>query len=362
MTSPHTPVPAPTLAVVGATGAVGRVVLQVLPTRGVVWDRIKLAAAPEDAGEVIMVGGRELVVEPLTEDFFDDVDIAVVDIPPEIVPRWAEYAAGRGVVVIDNSPVYRSDPRVPLVVSEVNPLRAKDRPRGIISMPGATVMTMIDALAALHAGWQLEEVVVTTLQAASGLGRKGMQRLYDEIAVVAGNRQLGQRPGDVRRLIEHELGEGVFPGPLALNVLPMVGHLADDGWTSEEVKVREETRRILAVPDLKVSVTCVRVPVISSHSITVHAVFAKPLTVTEARQALVETPAVVVLDEPEHAEFPTPTDVVGADPRFVGRIRQSPDAPHTLEFFVSGDNLRKGSALNMIETAELVRAELVAGR
>ncbi len=349
---------APTLAVVGATGAVGDVILQVLPTRPVVWPTIRLAAGAEDVGQVRRIGDREVVIEALTQDFFDGVDIALVDIPPPITPEWVEHAAGRGVVVIDNSIVYRSHPDVPLVVPEVNPFRAKDRPRGIIANPGATVMTMIDALATLHAGWQLEELVVTTFQAASGLGRKGIARLYDEIAVVAGDRQLGQRPGDVRRLIEHELGEGVFPGPLALNVLPMVGHMADDGWTSEEVKVRDETRRILDLPHLKVAATCVRVPVISSHSINVHARFAGPIKVKQARQALVECPTVVVLDEPEHAEFPTPTDVVGSDPRFVGRIRQSPDLPDSLDLFLSGDNLRKGAALNMVQTAELVRADL----
>lgn len=358
MTSLHTAVPRSTLAVVGATGAVGRVLLQVLPTRSVVWDRIKLAAAPEDAGTVLPVGGTELVVEELTEEFFDDVDIAVVDIPPPVVPRWVEHAAARGVVIIDNSPVYRSEDDVPLVVTEVNPFRVKDRPRGIIANPGATVMTMIDALATLHAGWQLEELVVTTLQAASGLGRKGIARLYDEIEVVAGNRTLGQRPGDIRRLVEHELGEGVFPGPLALNVLPMVGHVSEGGWTSEEDKVRDETRRILGLPDLLVSATCVRVPVVSSHSVCIHARFGRPIDVAKARQALVESPAVVVLDDPEHAEFPTPTDVVGADPRFAGRIRQAPGLPHTLDLFLSGDNLRKGAALNMIQTAELVRADL----
>ena len=360
MTSSHTAVPSPTLAVVGATGAVGSVLLQVLPTRAVVWDDIRLAAGPEDVGRTMTVGGRQLEVQALTEDFFDGVDVAVVDIPPPIVPRWVEHAVARGVVVIDNSPVYRSEPDVPLVVTEVNPFTVRDRPRGIIANPGATVMTMIDALATLHAGWQLEELVVTTFQAASGLGRKGMSRLYDEIAVVAGDRQLGTRPGDIRRLIEHELGEGVFPGPLALNVLPMVGRLAEDGWTSEEVKVRDETRRILGLPHLKVSASCVRVPVISSHSVDIQSRFARRVDVAKARQALVESPMVVVLDDLEHGEFPTPTDVVGADPRFAGRIRQSSDFPNTLDLFVSGDNLRKGAALNMIQTAELVRADLLA--
>lgn len=224
-------------------------------------------------------------------------------------------------------------------------------------MPGATAMTVIDVLATLNSCWRLEEVVLTTFQAASGLGRAGMARLYDEIAVVAGDRTLGTRPGDIRRLVDRELGEGPFPGPLALNVLPRVGSAREDGWTSEEAKVRSEIRKILGLPSLKASVTCVRVPVVSSHSVTVHARFAEPVTVLAARQALIEAPGLVVLDDLEHDEFPTPTDVVGADPRFVGRIRQVPDLLDSLDFFVSGDNLRKGSALNMIQTAELVVEE-----
>ena len=170
---------------------------------------------------------------------------------------------------------------------------------------------------------------------------------------------LGTRPGDVRRLIEHELeGESPFPAPLALNVVPFVGHHVGDGWTSEEVKVRQETRKILDIPDLSVSATCVRVPVVSTHSVSVHATFAKPIQVDRARQALVEAPAVVVMDDPEHGDFPTPVDIVGADPRFVGRMRQAIDFPRTLDLFVCGDNLRKGAALNMLQTAELVAATL----
>lgn len=348
-----------TLAVVGATSAVGQVLLRVLPTRPVVWDRIRLTAAVEDVGRLMECGPLLLEVEPLTEDFFDGVDVAIFDLPPEIVPAWIELAASKGVVGIDISPTYRLDADVPLVAAEVNPMRIKDRPRNIIANPGATVMTMIDTLATLHAGWQLEELVVTTFQAASGRGRKGIARLYEEIEVVAGDRSLGQRPGDIRRLVEHELGPSIFPGPLALNLLPRVGEMVDDGWTSEEVKVRDETRRILEIPDLKVSATCVRVPVISSHSISVHARFAKKIAVDQARQALIESPSVVVLDDPGHDEFPTPNDVVGADPRFVGRIRQSPESPNTIDLFLCGDNLRKGAALSTLQTSELVRADLL---
>ena len=348
----------PTLGVVGVTGAVGKVVLQVLAMRRHLWGEVRLAAGEEDVGNVVSLGHEEIVVEALDEPFFEGIDVAIFDIPPQIARHWVELAAARGVVAIDNSTVFRTEPDVPLVVPEVNPRKVAERPRGIIANPGATVMTMIDALAVLHGAWELTGLVVTTLQAASGLGRAGMNRLHDELDAVHGDRELGTRPGDVRRLLEHELGgESPFPAPLALNVVPFVGHHVGDGWTSEEVKVRDETRKILDLPDLPVSATCVRVPVVSSHSVTVHATFARRIKVEDARRALVEAPAVVVLDDPDEPEFPTPNDAVGADPRFAGRIRQAPDAPTTLELFITGDNLRKGAALNMLQTAELVAAE-----
>ena len=350
----------PTLGIVGVTGAVGRVVVQVLPLRGPHWGQVRLAAGDEDVGSVVRVGGADVVVEALTEEFFDGIDIAIFDIPPHIAQHWVELAASRGVVAIDNSTVFRLQPDVPLVVPEVNPRKVLDRPRGIIANPGATVMTMIDALAVLHAGWELTELVVTTLQAASGLGRAGMSRLHDELDAVHGDRELGTRPGDVRRLVEHELGgESPFPAPLALNVIPFVGHHVGDGWTSEELKVRDETRKILDLPELPVSTTCVRVPVVSSHCTIVHATLAQRIKVEDARRALIEAPAVVVLDDPDEPEFPTPNDAVGADPRFAGRIRQASGSPTTLELFITGDNLRKGAALNMVQTAELVAAGLV---
>lgn len=350
----------PTLGIVGVTGAVGRVMLDVLPMRGPHWGRIKLAAGQEDVGSVCRVNGEDVLIEALEPEFFDDVDVAIFDIPPEIAGTWVELAAARGVVAIDNSTVFRTQDDVPLVVPDVNSHKVADRPRGIIANPGATVMTMIDALSVLHGIWELTGLVVTTLQAASGRGRAGMSRLHDELDVVHGDRTLGTRPGDVRRLIEEELGESPFPAPLALNVIPFVGRHVGGGWTSEEVKVRHEMRKILGLPDLPVFATCVRVPVVSSHSVVVHATFGRRIRVAEARQALVEAPAVVVLDDPDEPEFPTPNDVVGADPRFAGRIRQSSDAPNTLELFISGDNLRKGAALNMVQTAELVAAELRA--
>ena len=349
----------PTLAVVGATGAVGTVMLSILGQREDVWGEIRLVASERSAGRVLTVRGEDLVVQALTTEVFDGVDVAMFDVPDEIAAEWAPIAVAHGVVVVDNSGAFRMDPDVPLVVPEVNPAQVRNRPKGIISNPNCTTLTMMDALGALHAGWGLKELVVASYQAASGAGQAGIDRLYDEIAVLSGKREAGQHAGDVRATVNEKLGEdSPFPAPLALNVVPWAGSLQDGGWSSEELKVRNESRKILNIPDLKVSATCVRVPVVTTHSLAVHAVFEKPLTADEARQALVEAPSVVVLDDPAAGEWPTPADVVGSDPTFVGRVRQALDFPNTIELFVCGDNLRKGAALNTAQIAELLAKEL----
>ncbi|MEP6800109.1 MAG: aspartate-semialdehyde dehydrogenase [Lapillicoccus sp.] len=354
----------PTLALVGATGAVGTVMRQILSTREDVWGEIRLVASARSAGKLLEVRGEQVAVRALTPEVFDGVDVAMFDVPDEVSAEWAPIAAAKGVVVVDNSGTFRMDPDVPLVVPEVNPGAATRRPKGIIANPNCTTLTMIDALGALHRRWTLTELVVASYQAASGAGQPGIDRLYDELAVVGGNRELGQKAGDVRAAIADKLGlspgDSPFPAPLALNVVPWAGSLQDGGWSSEELKVRNESRKILDIPDLKVSATCVRVPVITTHSLAVHAVFAQDIRVDEARQALVEAPSVVVLDDPGSGEFPTPADVVGSDPTFVGRIRQALDFPNTLDLFVCGDNLRKGAALNTAQIAELVARELTA--
>jgi aspartate-semialdehyde dehydrogenase len=349
----------PTLAVVGATGAVGTVMLDILSTREDVWGEIRLVASARSAGRVLHCRGEALVVEELTEDCFDGVDVAMFDVPDDVSEKWAPVAVSRGVVVVDNSGAFRMDPEVPLVVPEVNGMQIRNRPKGIISNPNCTTLTMMDALGALHARWGLRELVVSSYQAASGAGQAGVDRLYDEIEVVAGDRTLGHHPGDVRRAVANKLGEdSPFPAPLALNVIPIAGSLRDGGWSSEELKVRNESRKILSIPDLKVSATCVRVPVVTTHSLAVHAVFEREIDVRDARQALIEAPSVVVIDEPGREDVPTPADVVGSDPTFVGRLRQALDFPNTLELFVCGDNLRKGAALNTAQIAELVAAKL----
>jgi len=349
----------PTLAVVGATGAVGTVMLQILSQREDVWGEIRLVASARSAGKVLRVRGEDVTVQALAPEVFDGVDVAMFDVPDEVAAQWAPIAASRGAVAVDNSGAFRMDPDVPLVVPEVNPAQVCNRRKGIISNPNCTTLTMMDALGALHAGWGLTQLVVSSYQAASGAGQPGIERLYDEIAVLAGNREVGQHTGDVRSVVADKLGEdSPFPAPLALNVVPWAGSLEDDGWSSEELKVRNESRKILAIPDLKVSATCVRVPVVTTHSLTVHATFEKALTAEQARRALIEAPSVVVLDDPAAGEWPTPADVVGSDPTFVGRIRQALDFPNTIELFVCGDNLRKGAALNTAQIAELLAREL----
>ena len=347
----------PTLAVVGATGAVGTVMLDLLSTREDVWGEIRLLASPRSAGRRLSLRGEEVEVSALTEDSFDGVDVAMFDVPDAVSAQWAPVAAAHGAVAVDNSGAFRMDPDVPLVVPEVNPHAARNRPRGIISNPNCTTLTMVVALGALHAEYGLTELVVASYQAASGAGQAGIDTLREQLVKVSGSPELGTRAGDVRRAV----GDfGPFPAPLALNVVPWAGSLKDEGWSSEELKVRNESRKILGLPELRVSATCVRVPVITTHSLAVHAVFEREVEAGEAQEILRDAPGVVLFDDPAAGEFPTPTDVVGTDPTWVGRVRRSIDDPNGLDFFVCGDNLRKGAALNTAQIAELIAAELTA--
>jgi aspartate-semialdehyde dehydrogenase len=343
------------LAIVGATGAVGTVMRSIVSERADIWGEVRLVASPRSAGRKLEVRGEDVVVRALAPDVFDGVDLAMFDVPDEVSAQWAPVAAARGVVVIDKSGAFRMDPEVPLVVPEINPDAARTRPKGIISVPNCTTLSMIVALGALHRAFTLRELVAASYQAASGAGQAGSDALYDELAKAGGNRTLGQRPGDIRAA----LGDGgPFGAPLAMNVVPWAGSLRDAGWSSEEMKIRNETRKILGLPDLRVTATCVRVPVIVGHSLALHAVFSRAVTRAEAQQVLRESPGVVLVDEPESGSYPTPADVAGIDPTLVGRVRQSMDDPRAIELFVSGDNLRKGAALNAAQIAELLAPEL----
>jgi aspartate-semialdehyde dehydrogenase len=348
----------PTLAVVGATGAVGTVMLDLLSTREDVWGEIRLVASARSAGRLLWVRGEQVEVQALAPEVFDGVDVAMFDVPDEVSAVWGPVAVERGAIVVDNSGAFRMDPDVPLVVPEVNAHAVRQRPRGIIANPNCTTLSMIVAVGALHAEFGLDELVVSSYQAASGAGQEGIDTLHDQLSKVAGSRDIGTRAGDVRRAVGDELGP--FPAPLALNVVPWAGSLKDDGWSSEELKVRNESRKILDLPSLRVTATCVRVPVVTTHSLAVHAVFEREITVDAARRVLGDAAGVVLYDDPERGEFPTPNDVVGTDPTWVGRVRQHLDDPTALELFVCGDNLRKGAALNTAQIAEVVAEELTA--
>lgn len=343
----------PTLAVVGATGAVGTVMLDLLSNRPDVWGEIRLIASKRSAGKKLICRGEELEVIELTPESFDGVDVAMFDVPDEVSAIWAPIAAERGVVAVDNSGAFRMDPEVPLVVPEVNPEKVKIRPKGIISNPNCTTLSMIVAIGALHREYGVEELVVSSYQAASGAGQSGIDTLEEQLKLVAGS-GAGHQPGDVREVVK-ELGP--FPAPLALNVIPWAGSLKEDGYTSEELKVRNESRKILGLPNLRVSATCVRVPVLTTHSLAVHARFSKEVTRIAAQELLARSEGIKLVDDPENKAFPIPIDVVGTDPTWVGRIRQSLDDPKSLDLFVCGDNLRKGAALNTAQIAELVAQE-----
>ena len=340
----------PSLAVVGATGAVGTVMLEILSSRPNIWGEIRLIASARSAGKKLKCRGEELTVIALSPEAFDGIDVAMFDVPDEISQEWAPIAASRGAVAVDNSGAFRMDPEVPLVVPEVNSAQVKERKKGIISNPNCTTLSMIVALGALHKKYTLKELVVASYQAASGAGQSGLDTLRNQISNIA-NTSAGDTSGDVRTFLK-DLGP--FPAPLALNVIPWAGSLKEDGYTSEELKVRNESRKILGINDLKVSATCVRVPVLTTHSLAVHAVFASEVSRQEAQEILEKSAGVKLVDDPENYKFPTPADAVGTDPTWVGRVRKSIDNPTALDLFVCGDNLRKGAALNTAEIAEVV--------
>ena len=350
----------PNLALVGATGAVGTVMVGIINSRENIWGEIRLIASARSAGKKITVHGQELTVVALSPEAFDGIDIAMFDVPDEVSEVWAPIAAERGAVAVDNSGAFRMNDQVPLVVPEVNPEKAKDRPLGIISNPNCTTLTMMAAMGALHRKWTLKELVVSSYQAVSGAGAAGIDELASELAVVGTDASLGTNTEDVRAALAaagNDLSDSPWAHPIALNVIPFAGSLKAGGHTSEEMKVRDESRKILGISDLKVAASCVRVPVQVAHSLTVHATFANELTADEVRAELEKQPTVKVVDDPANHKYPTPNQVAGQDPTFVGRIRQSLDFTNSIELFVVGDNLRKGAALNTYEIAELVAKE-----
>ena len=338
------------IGIVGATGQVGGVMRRILAERQFPVDQLRLFASARSAGRTLPWQNGEVTVEDAATADFGGLDIVLFSAgkgsSKELAPRVAEA----GAVVIDNSSAWRMDPDVPLVVAEVNPDAAAQRPKGIIANPNCTTMAAMPVLRPLHDEAQLVSLVATTYQAVSGAGLAGVAELDEQVQKVA----------DRATELAHDGSAVEFPAPrsfarpIAFNVLPLAGSIVDDGRgeTDEEQKLRNESRKILHVPDLPVAGTCVRVPVFTGHSLSVHAEFAEPISPDEATKLLADAPGVALSD------VPNPLQAAGADPSYVGRIRADRSAPEGrgLVLFVSNDNLRKGAALNAVQVAEeLVR-------
>ncbi len=332
------------IGVVGATGQVGAVMRRLLLERSFPLEQVRLFASARSAGSTLPFAGRDVVVEDAATADLSGLDIALFSAGATTSQALAPRFAAAGAVVIDNSSAWRMDPDVPLVVSEVNPEAVRDARKGIIANPNCTTMAAMPVLKPLHDEAGLVRLIASTYQAVSGSGLAGVEELHSQVQAVH----------DKAPELVHAGSALAFPEPvkyvrpIAFNVLPMAGTVVDDGSleTDEEQKLRNETRKILGIPDLRVSGTCVRVPVFTGHSLSLLAEFARPLTVERAVELLAAAPGV------ELSEVPTPLQAAGSDPSYVGRLRQ--DGPHALALFVSGDNLRKGAALNAVQIAELV--------
>ena len=338
------------IVVVGATGAVGTELLKILEQRGHVDHEIVPVASARSAGRKLEFAGRTIVVEELRAEVFRAGDLAIFDVPDEVSAEWVPVATERGAVVIDKSAAWRMHEQVPLVVPEVNPEAAHDPPIGIIANPNCTTLAMVVPLAPLHRAAGLNRLVLASYQAASGSGKPGVDELWDQTELVA------KDPDPVREGLAGDILDAgpTFTRPIAMNVIPQCGSVKDDGYTSEELKLCHETRKIMGLPDLRATATCVRVPVMVGHGVAVHASFDRDITPGEARELLKDAPGVELRDDVDNAVYPTPLEAAGRDACYVGRIRQDPWEKNTLELFCVADNLRKGAALNAVQIAELL--------
>ncbi len=333
------------VGVFGATGQVGGVMRRLLAERNFPVDEVRFFASARSAGSHLPWGDGKVVVEDSATADFTGLDLALFSNGKTASRELAPRVAAAGAVVVDNSSAWRMDPDVPLVVSEVNPDDLDDLPKGIVANPNCTTMAAMPVLAPLHAEARLTRLVVSTYQAVSGSGGAGVNELDSQVRAVADPSRLTHGTADVA------LPEpGVYAAPIAYNVLPLAGSFVDDGSgeTDEEQKLRNESRKILHIPDLPVAGTCVRVPVFTGRSLSIHAEFAEPLSPSRATELLAAAPGVAL------ADVPTPLLAAGQDPSYVGRIRTDQSVPggRGLVLFVSNDNLRKGAALNAVQIAE----------
>lgn len=333
-----------TVVVVGATGAVGQVLLEVLAERDFPVGELRPAASGRSAGGAVRFRGEDIPLREPAPELFDGADLAFFCVGADVARALAPAAVERGCLVIDKSSAFRLDPDVPLVVPEVNG-DALARHRGIIASPNCSTIQLVMALFPLDRRFGVERVVVSSYQSVSGTGRDAVQELLEQTrAALAGERT----------------EPSVYPRPIAFNVLPQCDDLDAEGYTVEERKFVNESRKILARPDLRVTATAVRVPVLVGHAEAVNLECRHPVTVDAARAALEAMPGVVVRDDPARAEYPTPLDAAGKDDVLVGRIRLDPTVPHGLNLWIVADNLRKGAASNAVDIAEAcIRAKML---
>ncbi|MEV7771924.1 aspartate-semialdehyde dehydrogenase [Kitasatospora sp. NPDC086791] len=338
------------IGIVGATGQVGGVVREILAERNFPVEQLRLFASARSAGRTLPWQGTEVTVEDAATADYTGLDIVIFSAGGSTSKALAPKAAAAGAVVIDNSSAWRRDPEVPLVVSEVNPEAIADRPKGIIANPNCTTMAAMPVLRPLHEEAGLAALVVSTYQAVSGSGVAGVAELHGQAVQVIDGAAALAHDGTAVEFPEPK----VYKRPIAFNVLPLAGSIVEDGSneTDEEQKLRHESRKILGIPALKVAGTCVRVPVFSGHSLQINARFERPISPERAVELLAGAPGV------ELSDIPTPLQAAGRDPSYVGRIRADETVENGLSLFVSNDNLRKGAALNAVQLAELVAAEL----
>ena len=329
----------PHIAIVGATGAVGREMLVCLEERNFPLGELTLLASARSAGKKLTFRSEELTVKELTPKAFAGIDIALFSAGGGISLKFAPHAAAAGCVVIDNSSAYRMDDDVPLVVPEINPEAVNDCPKNIIANPNCSTIITLMGLAPLHKKFGLTAIIASTYQAVSGSGAQGPIELDRQLKALANG---------------SPVEKNVYPHQIAHNVIPHVDVFQDTGYTKEEQKMLHEGRKILGLPNLKVTCTCVRVPVMRSHSICATAVFENLPTVEAAKAAFADTPGVRLCDDPANGLYPTPLDTTGKDDCLVGRIRLDQVIPNALALWVVGDQVKKGAALNAVQIAEIL--------
>lgn len=329
----------PRVAIVGATGAVGVEILSCLESRNFPLASLKLLASRRSAGKQVAFRGEMLTVEELTKDSFQDVDIALFSAGGSISLEYGPIAAAAGAVVVDNSSAFRQDADVPLVVPEINGDAAFNHPRNIIANPNCTTIITLMALYPLHLKFGLKMVVASSYQAVSGSGQHGIAELESQVRAIVNG---------------HPVEMSTYPRQIAFNVLPQIDKFTDTGYTKEELKMLNEGRKIMGLPELKVTCTCVRVPVYRSHSISCVAQFEKPVDVEAAKACFAGMPGVKLMDDPAANVWPTPLDSTNGDDCLVGRIRKDLAIDNALNLWVVGDQVRKGAALNAVQIAELL--------